>query len=184
MKTLVMLAVMMAVSAHQASANPGYGYGQGHGSGYGHGYSQPRYVGPLASSVPAGIGGKIIPVSDTYEVTAARDHFARAYKDQLNTISAIRASRYGSPSYGYAAPASYGSVGPKHVSHAAYSPAVHVSHAGYGAPSYGHGGVPTQVRDTPEVEAAKADFFRLYNKQAAAAAAAPDNYAYAGYKHY
>lgn len=154
----------MAVSAHQASAS----YSYGHGQGYGHGYSHPRYVGPLASSVPAGVGGKLIPVSDTYEVAAARDQFSRAYKDQLNTINAIRASRYSSPGYGYAT----------------YDPTVHVSHAGYSIPSYSHTGVPTPVGDTPEVKAAKATFFRLYNKQAAAAAAAPDDYVYTHYKRY
>lgn len=171
---------MMAVTAHQASASPGYGYG--HGQGYGYDYSQPRYVGPLASSIPAGVGGKIIPVSDTYEVAAARKQFSRAYKEQLNTIHAIRAHRYGSPGYGHAAPSYYGAAGPKYVSHAVYSPAVHVPHAGYGTPSYGYAGAPAQVRDTPEVAAAKADFFRLYNKQAAAAAAAPDDYTH--YKRY
>ena len=194
----VVLAVM-AVSAHQAYGIPSYGT-PAHGS-HAYGYGQPPYVGPLASSVPAGVGGKIIPVSDTYEVAAARDQFFKTYQNQLNTIQGIRASR---PShYG----TSYGSAGPVHVSHSARpvshstfsaparvahsinAPAVQVSHSSYGVPakvshsaygasSYGHFSVPTQVNDTPEVAAAKAEFFRLFKQQAAAAAAAPDDYTY------
>ncbi|MPC68420.1 Cuticle protein CP1876 [Portunus trituberculatus] len=194
----VVLAVMVAVSAHQAYGIPTYGT-PAH-STHSYGYGQPRYVGPLASSVPAGVGGKIIPVSDTYEVAAAKNQFFRTYQDQVNTINAIRASRptrYGT---------SYGSAGPVHVSHPAPAPApavvstysgparvshsisapVHVfqssygapavSHSSYGTPSYAPFTAPTQVSDTPEVAAAKAEFFRLYNQQAAAAAAAPDDY--------
>ncbi|XP_063870545.1 cuticle protein CP1876-like isoform X1 [Scylla paramamosain] len=192
---LVVLAVMVAVSAHQAYGIPTYGI-PAHGT-HSYGYGQPRYVGPLASSVPAGVGGKIIPVSDTYEVAAARDQFFRTYQDQVNTINAIRASRpvrYGT-SYGSAgpvhvfhpAPAVHSTYsGPAGVSHSISAPAVHVSqssyaapavsHSAYGTPSYAPFTAPTQVSDTPEVAAAKAEFFRLYNQQAAAAAAAPDDY--------
>ncbi|XP_063598280.1 cuticle protein CP1499-like [Penaeus indicus] len=152
MKTLVVLAVLGVCSASLQQA-------------YNHGYNyvQPRYVGPLASTVPAGVDGTITPVSDTYEVAAARGAFFRAYQDQLATIAALR---YGAPGTHYA------------VHHSA--PAVHHSFpAGYSASPVVHQaalsyGVPGQVRDTPEVSAAKAEFFRLYNQQAAAAAAAPD----------
>ncbi|XP_045101839.1 cuticle protein CP1876-like [Portunus trituberculatus] len=177
MRTLVVLAVMVAVSAHQAYGIPTYGT-PAH-STHSYGYGQPRYVGPLASSVPAGVGGKIIPVSDTYEVAAAKNQFFRTYQDQVNTINAIRASRptrYGT---------SYGSAGPVHISHPAPAPTpavvstysgparvshsisapVHVfqssygapavSHSSYGTPSYAPFTAPTQVSDTPEVAAAK-----------------------------
>ncbi|XP_047478862.1 cuticle protein CP1499-like [Penaeus chinensis] len=158
MKTLVVLAVLGVCSASLQQA-------------YNHGYNyvQPRYVGPLASTVPAGVDGTITPVSDTYEVAAARGAFFRAYQDQLATIAALR---YGAPATHYAV-------------HSA--PAVHTAFpAGYSAGPVVHQaalsyGVPGQVRDTPEVSAAKAEFFRLYNQQAAAAAAAPDYDAHHNY---
>ena len=130
----VVLAVMVATTAHQAYGIPVPGT-LSHGT-HAYGYGQAPYVGPLASSVPAGIGGKVIPVTDTYEVAAARDQFFRAYQNQLNTIYAIRASR---PAYHD----TYGSSGALHVSHGTHSsygtpavhapvvhaPAVHTSHA-------------------------------------------------------
>ncbi|XP_063869642.1 cuticle protein CP1876-like [Scylla paramamosain] len=194
MRTLVALAVMVAISTHQASStltysNPGPAYGshahgtpthvtrfQGnaiHGS-HAYGYGQPSYVGPLASSVPAGVGGKVIPVSDTYEVEAARGQFFRSYQDQLNTINAIRASRPARYGHGnYAPQPSYGSAGPVPVAHSVSAQAVRVPYS-----TYGQASAPVQVSDTAEVAAAKAEFFRLFNQQAAAAAAAPDDYAY------
>ncbi|XP_047478387.1 uncharacterized protein LOC125031548 [Penaeus chinensis] len=88
MKTLVVLAVLGVCSASLQQA-------------YNHGYNyvQPRYVGPLASTVPAGVDGTITPVSDTYEVAAARGAFFRAYQDQLATVNALR---YGAPATHYA----------------------------------------------------------------------------------
>ncbi|XP_066941351.1 shematrin-like protein 2 [Macrobrachium rosenbergii] len=85
MKVLVALAVLGVCSA----GDPYQAYGSGwnpHGSGGG-GYYQPRYTGPLASSVPAGIGGKVIPVSDTYEVAAAKNAFYHAYQRQLAAVA-------------------------------------------------------------------------------------------------
>ncbi|XP_045101509.1 uncharacterized protein LOC123498472 [Portunus trituberculatus] len=145
MKTLVVLAVMVATTAHQAYGIPVPGI-PSHGT-HAYGYGQAPYVGPLASSVPAGIGGKVIPVSDTYEVAAARDQFFRAYQDQLNTIYAIRASRpayHDSHGHGH-----HGSAGAVHVSHGTHSsygtpavhapvvhaPAVHTSHIVHSAPA-------------------------------------------------
>ncbi|ROT82491.1 cuticle protein BD2 [Penaeus vannamei] len=117
---------------------------------------QPKWTGPVAATVPAGVDGTITPVSDTYEVSAARNAFFKAYNAQL---AAVGAYRYGTPAYHHATPA-------VHVSVAA--PAAHHSALTYGA-------APAPVGDTPAVAAAKADFFRLYNLQAAAAAAAPDH---------
>ncbi|XP_037798189.1 histidine-rich protein PFHRP-II-like [Penaeus monodon] len=204
MKTLVVLAVLGVCSASLQQA-------------YNHGYNyvQPRYVGPLASTVPAGVDGTITPVSDTYEVAAARGAFFRAYQDQLATVNALR---YGTPATHHAvhhsAPAVQQNVASVHHS----APAVHqnVASVHHSAPAVHqnvasvhhsasavhqnvasvhqnvaavHHGVPAghysaglgQVRDTPEVSAAKAEFFRLYNQQAAAAAAAPDHHAHHDY---
>ncbi|XP_045101840.1 cuticle protein CP1499-like [Portunus trituberculatus] len=198
MRTLVALAVMVAASTHQASSTLTYGsLGPAYGShahgisthathsqgnaihgGQTYSYGQPGYVGPLASSVPAGVGGKVIPVSDTYEVEAARGQFFRNYQDQLNTINAIRASRpsrYGHANY--APQPSYGSARPVPVAHSVSAQGVRAPHS-----TYGQASAPVQVSDTAEVAAAKADFFRLFNQQAAAAAAAPDDYTH--YKQY
>lgn len=137
-------------------------------------YSQPRWTGPVAATVPAGVGGKIVQVPDTYEVSAARNEFFRAYNDQLSKISSLR---YGTPNYGRP----YNHGGSVHTAvHAAparsYSAAGHL----YGAPAPNFPLAP--VRDTPEVAAAKAQFFNIYAQQAAAAAAAPDDYT--SHRHY
>ena len=84
----------MAVSARQAYSFPGHG-SYAYGS-HAYRYGQPRYVGPLASNVD----GRITPVSDTYEVAAARDGFFRAYQNQLATIYAIRATHGYDPVHG------------------------------------------------------------------------------------
>ncbi|XP_063598428.1 cuticle protein CP1499-like [Penaeus indicus] len=166
---LVVLAVLGVCSASLQQA-------------YNHGYNyvQPRYVGPLASTVPAGVDGTITPVSDTYEVAAARGAFFRAYQDQLATVNALR---YGTPATHHAVhhstPAVHHNVAAVHHS----APAVHHNvaavHTGVPAGHYSAG--LGQVRDTPEVSAAKAEFFRLYNQQAAAAAAAPDHHIHYNY---
>ncbi|KAK7073578.1 hypothetical protein SK128_028132, partial [Halocaridina rubra] len=142
-------------SSYQAySPIPNYiNYGAPH---YGHHY-QPKWIGPLASTIPAGVNGLIIPVSDTYEVSAAKNAFFSAYQEQLAKIGAYR--------YGSGYPHHHNLYTGHHVP-APYSPAV----PAYGAVAHG------PVQDTPAVAAAKAQFFHLYNKQAAAAAAAPDNY--------
>ncbi|XP_071551563.1 cuticle protein CP1499-like [Panulirus ornatus] len=169
MKALVVLAVMGVCSASYQAYNPGYGP---YGGSYG--YVQPKWTGPVAATVPAGVGGKIIPVSDTYEVAAARDAFFGAYQDQLATI---RAHRYGTPGYGRPGPAGPGHSGAPTRSYGAPAPSYGAPAPSYGAPAPSYG-APTQVGDTPEVAAAKTEFFRLYNQQAAAAAAAPDHYTY------
>ncbi|XP_042874399.1 cuticle protein CP1499-like [Penaeus japonicus] len=156
MKTLVVLAVLGV-----CSASPRQAYN------YGYNYGQPGYVGPVAATVPAGVDGTITPVSDTYEVAAARDAFFRAYQAQLAAVGALR---YGTPAAHYAVPTAvhHGVPAGHYVGPVAYQTAL-------------GGGVPGVVRDTPEVSAAKAEFFRLYNLQAAAAAAAPDHHAHYDY---
>ncbi|XP_063869643.1 uncharacterized protein LOC135105444 [Scylla paramamosain] len=120
MKTLVVLAVMVAATAHQAYGIPVPGT-LSHGT---HAYGIPAY------------GYGRVPVSDTYELAAARDQFFRAYQNQLNTIYAIRASRpayHDTHGHGH-----HGSAGAVHVSHgthssygtpAVHAPVVHTSHA-------------------------------------------------------
>ena len=146
----VVLAVMVATTAHQAYGIPVPGT-LSHGT-HAYGYGQAPYVGPLASSIPAGIGGKVIPVTDTYEVAAARDQFFRAYQNQLNTIYAIRASKGHGHRYhdsdgnvivshsathnSYGTPSVHSPV--VHTSHAVHVPVVHTSHAVHTAPVVRH----------------------------------------------
>ncbi|XP_053635245.1 cuticle protein CP1499-like [Cherax quadricarinatus] len=221
MRSLVVLAVIGVCSGGYQAYNPGYGYDV-----------QPKYVGPVASVIPAGVDGKIIPVSDTYEVAAAKDAFFKAYNDQLDVI---KSRRYGTPGYASTLPVYKASVAPAFISGGAYglgsgsyggpvgsygvsagsygvpagsigvpagplgvpagplgvsSQSFGASIGAYGVPTASYGGPPgayknpgyhgppTQVPDTPEVSAAKHEFFKLYDKQAAAAAAAPDLYTY------
>lgn len=135
-------------------------YNQGYNQGYNNqqyvGHVVAPYNGPVAATVPAGVDGTITPVSETYEVAAARNAFFQAYQAQL---AAVGGHRYASPA------AHYAPAAPVHYSVASGHSVAPV------APAYPHTQV---VRDTPEVSAAKAEFFRLYNQQAAAAAAAPD----------
>ncbi|XP_042229401.1 cuticle protein CP1499-like [Homarus americanus] len=164
MRTLVILAVMGVCSASTYQA-----YNHGHHYGV---PVQPRWTGPVAATVPAGVDGRVIPVSDTYEVAAAKNAFFRAYQNQVDTI---RSRRYGTPGYASVPPVAYAPV----VN--TFTPVV-PSHS-YGVPSHSYGVphttynvAPGPVQDTPEVAAAKAQFFRNFERQAAAAAAAPDHY--------
>ncbi|XP_042874406.1 cuticle protein CP1876-like [Penaeus japonicus] len=155
MRILVVLAVLGV-----CSASPQQAYN------YGYNYGQPRYIGPVA----AGVGGTVTPLSDTYQVATARDAFFRAYQAQLETINAVRLAKGVTnllpTGVHRSAPAVHHSVPLGHPA----GPVAYQSGLSYG--------VPGVVRDTPEVSAAKAEFFRLYNLQAAAAAAAPDHHAH------
>ncbi|XP_068223981.1 cuticle protein CP1499-like [Palaemon carinicauda] len=151
------------------------------------GYYQPKWTGPLASSVPAGIGRKVIPVSDTYEVAAAKDAFFQAYYRQLASVTRSRQSFMVPHGHGgfYGHGGSF--LGAGHGG-AFMGGGYRGGHAHGG--SYGHGGVyggapiyNCEVQDTPAVAAAKSQFYQLYNKQAAAAAAAPDIDAYRHHGH-
>ncbi|XP_042229367.1 cuticle protein CP1499-like [Homarus americanus] len=168
MKALVVLAVMGVCSASTYQA-----YDHGHHYGV---PVQPRWTGPVAATVPAGVDGNIIQVPDTYEVAAAKNAFFRAYQNQVDTI---RSRRYGTPGYASVPPVAYAPV----VN--TFTPVV--PSQSYGVPSvptvpgvpattYGYNVAPGPVQDTPEVAAAKAQFFRTFERQAAAAAAAPDHY--------
>lgn len=124
---------------------------------------QPKWMGPLASKVPASLPGSTAFVSDTPEVNNARSHFFNTYKAQ---IVATR-PRPGSPTYYYSpasAPASapapapvYGEAPPKKWR----GPLA--SEVPAGLP-----GSSPVVFDTPEVASAKASFLNTYKRQIAA----------------
>ncbi|XP_071551560.1 cuticle protein CP1876-like [Panulirus ornatus] len=172
MRTLVMLAVMGVCSATYQPYNHAY---NPHGAAA---PVQPKWTGPVAATVPAGVNGKVIPVSDTQEVAAARNAFFKVYKDQLSSLGGQQ--QYGAPGYTHAAPAvSHAAPAVTHAapSHSYSSPVYTPTHS-YGAPAHGTPAYSATgpVGDTPEVAAAKAEFFRTFKQQAAAAAAAPDDH--------
>ncbi|KAK4317851.1 hypothetical protein Pmani_011090 [Petrolisthes manimaculis] len=144
----------------------------------------PRYTGPVAATVPAGVDGQIVQVPDTHEVMAARNKFFATYNEQLAEISSLR---YGTPNYSPSGPVythvpSYSApIHPQPYSAPAYPQAYSAPAPSYGTPAAGY--APAPVRDTPEVAAAKAEFFRTFDRQAAAAAAAPDDYTEPSYTH-
>ncbi|XP_042229436.1 uncharacterized protein LOC121871278 [Homarus americanus] len=174
---------------------------------------QPKWKGPFASTVPAGVDGTVTPVSDTNEVAAAKKAFFRAFEAELaatggsqvyqepfsasqsttstthhNTASFYNPvapvhnnalpshpfpSNYNTAQAGVRDTVSFGHIGstPPVSSQSFAVPAVPVTSHGY------NGGV-NHISDTPEVAAAKAEFFRTFERQAAAAAAAPDDEEY------
>ncbi|XP_068226292.1 cuticle protein CP1499-like [Palaemon carinicauda] len=179
MKALVTLAVLGI-----CSANPHQAYNAFHSASYGFPVAaqhQPKWQGPLASSVPAGVDGKITQVSETPEVSAARNAFFNAYQQQLAAlggagryaVSAVSSPIYrqevGSKPYRHpttVAP-TYNSVASASASKVVIPSRIVVSN--------GH------VQDTQEVAEAKSQFFQLFSEQAAAAAAAPDDEYYPRY---
>nr|XP_027224962.1 cuticle protein CP1876-like [Penaeus vannamei] len=61
---------------------------------------QPKWTGPVAATVPAGVDGTITPVSDTHEVAAARNAFNSAYQAQLRaTVGAVPAVHAHAPAH-------------------------------------------------------------------------------------
>ncbi|XP_068226276.1 cuticle protein CP1499-like [Palaemon carinicauda] len=168
MRTLVALAVlgMFYASPLQASSFSGPSYGP----------PLPRWHGPFAANLPAGVNGQVTPVSDTREVSEARRDFFNAYQRQLSAVGGV--GRYGTATNALASadPAASIAVPSFRSAAGAYSGAS--SFTGSSASpvlpsrivvSKGH------VQDTAEVAAAKSEFFSLYNRQAAEAAAAPDD---------
>nr|XP_053635247.1 cuticle protein CP1876-like [Cherax quadricarinatus] len=143
----------------QQAHNPSYHH---HNTGqYHHAPAQPKWHGPVAATIPAGVDGTITPVSDTRDVAAARSSFFNAYQAQL----AATAGAVPSPHYQRAP--SYNSA-PSYTPHYQHQPKW-VGPVAATIPA-GLPGSTNQVADTPEVAAAKQSFFSTYQRQAAAAA--------------
>ncbi|XP_045618900.2 ataxin-2 homolog [Procambarus clarkii] len=156
----------------------------------------PKWTGPVAATVPAGVDGPVIPVSDTIEVAAAKAEFFKAYQAELAAIAAAKAHQKpaaeGTAIHSHSDPV-YNPGTPVHSSkgnqftfstiHAAAAPQhgkIHgvpsVSHGFHGVPSVSHGfhGAPSQSHDRPEVHAVGTQFF--HDRQAGAAQTAPGDY--------
>ncbi|XP_063597192.1 cuticle protein CP1499-like [Penaeus indicus] len=128
---------------------------------------QPKWYGPVAATVPAGVDGTITPVGDTQEVNAARNAFFNAYNEQIKaTVGSAPAVPSYAPAYSPAPAPRYRAapVQPKWTGPVAAT-----------VPAGLPGSAP-QVADTPEVTAAKQEFFNTYQRQAAAAAPPSRNY--------
>ncbi|ROT80837.1 cuticle protein CP1499 [Penaeus vannamei] len=128
---------------------------------------QPKWYGPVAATVPAGVDGTITPVGDTQEVNAARNAFFNAYNAQVKaTVGSAPVVPSYAPTYSAAPAAPYqpAPVQPKWTGPVAAT-----------VPAGLPGSAP-QVADTPEVAAAKQEFFNTFQRQAAAAAPPSRNY--------
>lgn len=112
---------------------------------------QPRWTGPLASQVPAGLPGSTAFVSETPEGNAARSDFFNAYKAQVIATfpkTPVRQTYTPEPVYVEAPRPQPRWTGPL----ASQIPA--------GLP-----GSTAFVADTPEVSAAKSDFYNSFRSQ-------------------
>ncbi|KAK8377802.1 hypothetical protein O3P69_014029 [Scylla paramamosain] len=131
---------------------------------------QPKWMGPLASKVPASLPGSTPFVADTPEVINAKTHFYNTYNSQ---VIATR-PRPGSPSYYYSEPSpAPKAAAPSRVSVPIAAVPIYVPETPqkkwYGplaseVPASLPGSSPV-VFDTPEVNNAKAHFFNTYRRQ-------------------
>ncbi|XP_068227251.1 cuticle protein CP1499-like [Palaemon carinicauda] len=128
----------------------------------------PKWTGPVAATVPAGVNGAITPVGDTADVNAARQAFFNAYQAQLSaTVGAA-------PSFPQAVPVHTPAHVPAHTFNPVHAAPIQPKWTGPVAATVPAGlpGSTSQVADTPEVQAAKAAFFQSFQRQVAAAAPA------------
>ncbi|XP_063870542.1 cuticle protein CP1876-like [Scylla paramamosain] len=125
----------------------------------------PKWMGPLASNVPAGLPGSTAFVADTPEVQAAKSHFLNAYSAQVAATIPVGPS---TSHQSFAAP-------PRQVFHSAPAPRPQPKWTGPVASKVPAGlpGSSPILSDTPEVAAAKNAFFQTYTAQVAATAGAP-----------
>nr|ABB91675.1 calcified cuticle protein CP19.0 isoform B [Callinectes sapidus] len=124
----------------------------------------PKWMGPLASNVPAGLPGSSAFVADTPEVQAAKNHFLNAYSAQVAATVPV-GPRTSQPSFAprpvFQASAPAPRPQPKWTGPLA-------SQVPAGLP-----GSSPVLSDTAEVAAAKNAFFHTYSAQVAATAGAP-----------
>ncbi|XP_071551806.1 cuticle protein CP1876-like [Panulirus ornatus] len=148
-----------AYRAAQAAAQPKYNYAPQQAYPPKQVYKpapvQPKWTGPVAATIPAGLPGSTPYLANTPEVAAARGHFFNAYKAQVAATVPLPGSpvyyRDPSPTYKPAPPVQPKWTGPVAATIPASLP-----------------GSAPQVADTPEVNAAKHVFFNAYQRQAAA----------------
>lgn len=116
---------------------------------------QPKWMGPLASKVPASLPGSTPFVEPTPDVNNARAQFFNTYKAQV----AATMPRPDSPSYYY-------SPGPA-PAYSGEPPKKWTGPLASAVPASVPGSSPV-VFDTPEVASAKASFLNTYRRQVAA----------------
>ncbi|XP_066941227.1 cuticle protein CP1499-like [Macrobrachium rosenbergii] len=135
----------------------------------------PKWTGPVAATVPAGVDGTVTPVGDTADVSAARQAFFNAYQAQLSaTVGAAPSFPHAVPAHAPAFPHAVPAHVPAHTFNAVHAAPVQPKWTGPVAATVPAGlpGSTSQVADTPEVQAAKAAFFQTFQRQVAAAAPA------------
>lgn len=112
---------------------------------------QPRWTGPLASQVPAGLPGSTAFVSETADVNAARNDFFNAYKAQVIATVPTGPTRQ--------------TYSPEPVYVAAPKPQPRWTGPLASQVPAGLPGSTAFVADTPEVSAAKSSFYNSYKSQ-------------------
>lgn len=118
-----------------------------------HQHITPKWQGPLAATIPAGLPGAGTQVAETADVAAARDAFLAAYRAQVAATT--------------------GHVAPHRQHHQTFQRAPHPNVIPAGPQKWtgplastipaGVNGQITPVQDTPEVAAARSAFFASYN---------------------
>ena len=127
---------------------------------------QPRWTGPMAATVPAGVDGTLTPVQPTAEVAAARNAFLATYNAQVAaTIPQAHVVAHHAPAV-------------HHVQPVAYQPVHHVQPAQTYTQKWtgpmaatipaGLPGAGTNVAPTAEVAQATNQFLRAYQQAHAA----------------
>lgn len=133
---------------------------------------QPKWTGPVAATIPAGLPGSSPVLAETPEVAAAKNAFLNAYNAQVAATIPVNPR----PSQSFA-PAPRPSFQPAH-SFAPVAPAPQQPRWTGPVAATVPAGLPGSsavLSDTPEVAAAKAAFFNTYTSQVAATAGAPSN---------
>lgn len=134
---------------------------------------QPKWTGPVAATVPAGLPGSSPVLAETPEVAAAKNAFLNAYSAQIAaTVPRIPS---GPQQTFRPAPQQAFRPAPPQPTFRAAAPAPQPKWTGPVAATVPAGlpGSSAILNDTPEVSAAKNAFFRTYTAQVAATAGAP-----------
>ncbi|KAF2356040.1 hypothetical protein FHG87_013197 [Trinorchestia longiramus] len=115
----------------------------------------PKWNGPVAATVPAGLPGSTAQVADTADVSAARNAFLAAYRAQVAATTGHNTA----PQHSFNAP-THGA--PRHFNALPSGPVKWTGPVAATVPA-GVDGRVTPVSDTADVAAAKAAFLNTYN---------------------
>jgi len=122
----------------------------------------PRWTGPVAATIPAGVPGSVSQVPDTADVAAERSRFLAAFRAQ---VAATTGQQFAAPAV--AVPASVPAPAPVQMAAIPEIPAKWMGPLAATIPA-GVNGQLIQVADTADVAAARDAFLASYNAALAA----------------